>query len=375
VDWDLTIRPQADKGTLLMCRILWFFSTAAAQLHRADLLDNAQHAYRFLADRCWDESAEGMIWSVGHDGSWSDTTKHAYGQAFAIYSLSAYWRASRDREALELANRLFDVLESRFSAGIGYQEALDRQFNPISNDKLSENGVLADQTMNTLLHILEAYSGLYEAGGASPLVGRAIRRVLDIFAVHVYNHQARRLEVFFDSNMRPLLDMQSFGHDLEAAWLIDWGVGLMADPALTRRFDLITDDLVASVFERAYRDGAVAFESVGGKLDDRRVWWVQVEAMVSFMRASAKPSCSRPEEYRRVAGSVWDYLESHFFDPRPGGEWYWEVGRSGEPAPGLPIVSTWKCPYHSGRACLMIMADLEPSGSDADLVEVSHAAS
>ncbi|MDR2252704.1 MAG: AGE family epimerase/isomerase [Bifidobacteriaceae bacterium] len=364
MDWDLVLRPGADKATVLTSRILWLFSTAAANLGRPDLLEEARHAYRFLVRHCFDPADGAVIWSVRPDGTWSDTTKQAYAQAFAIFGLAAYHEASGETEPLEIATGLFDLLEGAFLTPTGYTEALDRDLRPAANDKLSENGVLASRTMNTLLHVFEAYCGLLMAGGDRPRLERSIRWILDVFANQVYNPQARRLDVFFDSDMRPLLDMQSFGHDIEAAWMFGWGVALLDDPGLARTFEAISTDLVASVHSRAYRSGALAFESVCGEVNTRRHWWVQAEGMVSFQAAAAKADGGLASEYRLVAEQLWRYLEGHFFDARPGGEWYWEVDVDGRPVPGLPVVSAWKCPYHSGRACLKMMAELgalEPS--------------
>ncbi|MDR0593495.1 MAG: AGE family epimerase/isomerase [Bifidobacteriaceae bacterium] len=365
MDCDLVLNREADKATLLTSRILWFFSTAAARLDRPDLLEEAAHAYRFLASSCTDPLGGGVVWSVRRDGAWSDTTKQAYAQAFAIYALAAYHEASRQTEPLELAIRLFELLEEAFRTPTGYKEALDKDLNPVANDKLSENGVLASRTMNTLLHVFEAYCGLWRAS-RDPRVEAAIRWVLDLFANRLYNRRARRLDVFFDSDLRPLLDMQSFGHDIEAAWLFDWGVGLLGDPAVAAVFDPISADLVDSVRERAYRDGAIAFESVGGQVNTTRHWWVQAEAMVSFQVASAKAAAALAEEYRQIARRLWGYMEDHLFDRRPRGEWHWGVELDGRPVPGLPVVSTWKCPYHSGRACLKMMAELADSPQPRD---------
>jgi hypothetical protein len=167
--FDLKKDEQADKGCIFHSRILWFFSTAAMALHRADLLEDAKHAYLFLKQHCLDPENGGIYWSVRCDGTVQDSTKDTYNQAFAIYAFSAYYLASGDRGALETAFELYRTVEKRCADETGYLEAFDREFHPISNEKLSDNAALlasgrvAEKTMNTLLYVFEGYSGLFEA--------------------------------------------------------------------------------------------------------------------------------------------------------------------------------------------------------------------
>lgn len=360
VDWDLNRWRFGHKAALLNSRIMWFFATAAKRFGDEDLLAEAQHAFRFLVDHCLDHAGGGVVWSVSHDGTWRDTTKQAYNQAFAIYALAAYYRVSRDKAALDLAFDLFELVERRFGAAPGYIEAFDQSFRPIANDKLSENGVLAERTMNTLLHTFEAYAGLYQASDGEAAVGQAMGRILDLFCKRIYNQTERRLEVFFDAKLAPLLNLQSFGHDIEASWLLVWGTDLLGDPKLSQRASEIGAGLVDSVYNRAYRDGSVAFESLDSKLNTSRVWWVQAEAMVAFYAASTRtPDPRRARLYRQASHQLWDFCSNRLADPRPGSEWFWAVDAVGQPVPGQPIASTWKCPYHSGRACLEMLAYLE----------------
>ena len=160
---DLVLRKQAEKGCILNSRILWFFSEAAMALDREDLRQYADHAYEFMVRHCIDRVNGGIFWSMTFDGKPLDTTKHTYNQAFAVYALSAYYRLTGKEEPLKLARELFDLIEKRCTDEIGYLEAFTAQWHPESNEKLSENGILADKTMNTLLHVF--------AGGVHHPVG------------------------------------------------------------------------------------------------------------------------------------------------------------------------------------------------------------
>ena len=160
-DFDLNVQKTYEKGCILNSRILWFFSNAYLTLKDEKLRADAEHAYRFMKQACVDREYGGVFWSVTYDGKPLDTTKHTYNQAFAIYALSTYFDATGDTEALELAKSLQQIIETHCTDEYGYLEAFTRDFKPESNEKLSENGVMAEKTMNTLLHVFEAYTELY----------------------------------------------------------------------------------------------------------------------------------------------------------------------------------------------------------------------
>ena len=191
VDSDLQCDKKAVKGCILNSRILWFYSNAYMLLKDTVLLDNAKHAYAFLKDHCLDKVNGGIFWSMNYDGTVYDSIKHTYNQAFAIYALSSYFDASGDKEALDLAFGLFDIIENKCTDEIGYLEAFSADFKPASNEKLSENGVMAGRTMNTLLHVMEGYTGLYEAHPTEK-VRRQLYFIMDVLEKHIWNPEKRR---------------------------------------------------------------------------------------------------------------------------------------------------------------------------------------
>jgi mannobiose 2-epimerase len=345
MDLDLNLDKKADKGCILNSRILWFFSEAAMLLRQDSLLNDARRAYKFLAERCIDKDHGGVFWSVTYDGLPADTTKHTYNQAFAVYALSAYYEASGNRDALKLAGSMFDLIEDKCRDEGGYLEAFDRAFTPADNDKLSENGVMAGRTMNTLLHLFEAYSGLYRAT-KSPAAAEAMRRVLDTFESKIYNPMLGRQEVFFDLEWNSIIDLTSYGHDIESSWLVEWGCEMLGDGALLDRIRAICRTLAGAVYGRAFREGSLRNECVRGEEDERRVWWVQAEAVVGFLNAGM----TGPAE------EILTFIEKKIIDKRPGSEWLSEVYPDGSHTENRkPIVEQWKCPYHNGRMCLEIL--------------------
>ena len=353
VSYDLKTDFDADKGTILHSRILWVFSEAYRALGERHLLESAEHAYRFLADACVDKENGGVYWSVTADGCPADTTKHTYAQAFAVYGLSAYYAASGDTQALKLAYALFQLIETKCWSGNGYSEAFDRLWNKAENDKLSENGVEAQRTMNTLLHIFEAYAQLYAVDQNSQ-VAAAMRRILECFVQRIYAPALHRQEVFFDAQWRSLIDLHSYGHDIEASWLLDWGCNLLEDTDLSARVGKMTADLAENILCRGLHENRVFNECENGVDDKTQVWWVQAEAVIGFTNMWQKTGDSA---YLKIVRKIWAHIQQTVVDPRPGSEWFWSLDDKGAPNK-KPIVEPWKCPYHNGRMCLEMMRRL-----------------
>ncbi len=352
MDYDLTLFRQADKGCILNSRILWFFSNAYMTIREDECLAYAKHSYEFLKNAFIDQENGGVYWTVTYEGVARDNSKHTYNQAFAIYALASYYGASGDREALQLAYALVDKVENCCKDDIGYLEAFDRAFQPVDNEKLSENGVMASRTMNTLLHVFEAYTELYRVD-KNPKIAELMRWMLDIFAEKVYNPKQRRLEVFFDFHMNSLIDLNSYGHDIEASWLIDRGVEVLGDPKYYEKITPITMDLASHVHSAAMDENSLYNECEDGRVDTKKVWWVQAEAILGFLNGyQMDPSKT---EYLETVGKVWDFTRDFIIDHRKGSEWFNELYKDGTPIKTKEIVGPWKCPYHNGRMCFEVI--------------------
>lgn len=352
LDYDLNLDKKAEKGCILNSRITWFFANAYLLLKDESLLDEAKHGYEFLKNKCLDKEYGGIYWSLNYDGTPKDTTKHTYNQAFCIYALSTYYAASKDAEALKIAMQLFEKIETTCMDEAGYLEAFTRDFKPESNEKLSENGVLADKTMNTLLHVFEAYTELYRVSKETKVKER-LMWIMDVFADKVYNPKLHRQEVFFDKNYNSIIDLHSYGHDIETAWLMDRGTEVLGDETYTERMGAITRDLTSQIYKVAFDGHSLANECEKGVVNEHRVWWVQAEAIVGFLNGYEKDS--QKKEYLEAAESIWEFIKEHVKDKREGSEWFWEVDKEGKPYEGRPIVEPWKCPYHNGRMCMEVI--------------------
>lgn len=353
MDFDsLTPDKKAVKGCILHSRILWFFSNGYTLLKDESLLKEAKHAYEFIKEHCFDHENGGIFWSLTYDGKPYEDIKHTYNQAFCIYALSSYYEASGDKQALRTAYELFELIENKCMDAEGYKESFTRAFADMDNDKLSENGVIAEKTMNTLLHVFEAYTELYRVDH-NPLVANRLRWIMDTIADKIYNPKLHRQEVFFDAHYNSLIDLHSYGHDIETAWLTDRGVEVLGEKAYEEKMYPITKALTAQIYKEAFDGHSLNNECEKGVVNTSRIWWVQAETVLGFLNGYEKDPSKK--EYLEAAKNEWEYIKTYMIDKRPGSEWFWEVDINGQPTSRKPIVEPWKCPYHNGRMCYEVI--------------------
>lgn len=356
VDFKLNTKKDAIKGVILNSRILWFFANKYTLLQQEEDLDYAKYAYRFLIEKCWDKQYGGVYWALNADGTVYEGMKHIYNQAFAIYALSSYYEASKDEEALERALMLFKLIEEKGRDTYGYMEAFTQDWAPISNEKLSDNeklcedGVIAEKTMNTLLHILEAYTELYRVS-SNLIVEEKLREILEIIRTKVYDSKKHILGVFFDAQLNNICDMHSYGHDIEAAWLLDRAAEVLGDECVRQETYAYTKEIAYKTLEVAFDGKAMNNERFKDEVDTTRVWWVQAESIVGFINAYEK---TEDKVFLETAQKLWDFIKEYLIDPRSG-EWYWDLDSTNQPVSKKPIVEPWKCPYHNGRMCFEVI--------------------
>lgn len=358
MDSDLNVDEKGEKGVILHSRILWFYSNAYMELKDAALLDNARHAYEFLTKYCVDKEYGGVYWSVNYDGSVKDDIKHTYCQAFFVYALASYYRASGDKEALKLAYEVFELIEEHSTDDVAYLEKLSRDWKTeLANDELSENGLMADKTMNTVLHLMEAYTELYLADRGTRVLER-LKFQLEVTYDKIFDKQGSKLLVFFDRKLDVIGNVHSYGHDIEATWLIDRACEVIGDAVLTEKFAAMNSAIVANIAKVAYDEpsGSLLNESDNGVVNTWRIWWVQAESVVGFLNAWQKGYGG--EEYYKISENVWNYIRESIVDKRGGGEWFSQVDAEGNYAKFKPTVDPWKCPYHNGRMCLEVIRRL-----------------
>lgn len=347
---DLEVDKKADKGVILHSRILWFYSSCYRVFKDDYLLENAKHAYEFLK-KCVDKEQGGVYWMMTYDGKPADTMKHTYNQAFAIYALSTYYLASQDGSALKLAFELFDTVEEKCTDDIAYMEAFSKDWKLVPNDALSENGLMADKTMNTVLHLIEAYTVLFEASRDHRVEERLLF-LLEITKTKIFNSDKNCLRVFFDRELNEIGDIHSYGHDIEASWLIDRACEVLGNTRVQAEWRFIDLRIARNIYEIAFENGAVNNERENDKIDKKRIWWVQAESVVGFINAFQNDGDTK---YLDAAKTVFNWIVTKQADSRKDSEWWGEVTFEGEPMQTVAMVNPWKCPYHNGRMCIEVI--------------------
>lgn len=351
MSYNLELDKKADKGVILHSRILWFFSSCYAVLKDEKCRELADHAFEYIKNHCIDYDNGGVYWMTSFKGEPADTMKHTYNIAFAIYALSAYYNAVGDKFALDLAYKLFSDIETNTLDEYGYREAFTVDWKLVPNDALSENGLMADKTMNAILHLIEAYTELYKAD-RNEEVAKRLKFQLSQIKDKVFDSQTNALKVFFNEKLEVIGDIHSYGHDIEATWLMDLACDTLEDEELKKQFTEMNLKISNNILNTAMEDGALNNERENDKIDRKRVWWVEAESVVGFINAYQH---SGDKKFLEAARSVWEYIRSDIIDKRTGSEWYSEVSFEHKPHNFKEIVGPWKCPYHNGRMCLEVI--------------------
>lgn len=373
----------AERGAILNARILWTFASAYNRLCRHAYLQEARHAYKYLREHFIDPDFGGAYWAVDSEGNPSDTKKQFYAIAFVIYGLAEYYEASGDAEALALALKLFDSIEShsRDRELGGYFEAATRDWQPIADMRLSEKDDNAPKTMNTHLHILEAYSNLYRVmpkdAKEAPVVKEALASLIGIFLDRIIAPDGSQMNLFFAYDWTPRGADISFGHDIEASWLLHEAALNLGEPEVTRRVERAVMPLARGAMRGFNREeGWMAYEQLAdGHRDEERHWWVQAETVSGLLwlasrLASAgkngtdtagKEGMMTPAEKEEMidkAAKTFGWIMNNLIDP-DNGEWYWSRFADGTINRRDDKAGFWKCPYHNARMCLEANAALK----------------
>ena len=358
---DLRVDRSRPKGLIVNCRILWTFS--AVHRFQPDPLyrQMADRAFDFVMNRFWDQQHGGAFWQLDGDGRVLDDSKKTYGQAFYIYALAEYHLAFGAPAAWQRALELFDLLErhAHDPRQGGYWEVRRGDWSEAADNRLSDKDLNEKKSMNNHLHVLEALTSLY--GTAKDLrIGQRLRGLIRVFEQRILDPQTAHLHHFFDEQWRVRSDTYTFGHDIEASWLLCEAAAALDETSLlqdARRLALRMAEVALK--EGLDTDGGLCYEGKGGKIIDRRKeCWPQAEAVIGFLNAF---QLSRDVRFLEAARRVWRYIEQHLVD-RVYGEWFWRINNDGRPDADLPKVSEWKGPYHGSRACLEALRrlDLQP---------------
>jgi len=348
------INKTADKGCILNSRILWTFSAAYLFFNNDVYKALAERARDFLYTAFYDKEYGGLYWLVDNTGKTLKTRKQFYNIAFGIYALSEHYLAAGDHSSLELAMSLFDVLEKNGfdPAHGGYIEACTREWQNIDDFRLSDKEINCPKSMNTNLHVLEAYTTL-AAAGKNERVRKSLENLLRITIDKIVNEN-RHFELFFDMSWKPLTKEVSWGHDIEGSWLMYEAALAAGNENLIAEVKKIAVEIAGVIHEKALdrkNGGLLSGINNEGKLITSKEWWPQAEAVAGFYNAF---QLSGEQKYFDAADSIWEYIKNFFLDS-VNGEWHNELDSGNKPDPKMLKAGFWKCPYHNARACFEII--------------------
>lgn len=345
------------KGLIVNARILWAFSAVHQVKPEPPFRQMANRAFEFLG-RFWDAQHGGAFWRLDDTGKLLDDSKKIYGQAFCIYALTEFHRAFKSEGALHRALTQFELIEQHAHDAEfgGYIEVCRRDWSEAGPEaRLSDKDLNEKKSMNNHLHVLEAYTNLYRET-QNPLVEQRLHELIQLFLDRILDARTGHLHHFFNEEWQVRSDAYTFGHDIEASWLLCEAAEVLDDPTLLARVREVALFMADKVLaEGVLSDGGLCYEGKAGKIiDGGRECWPQAEAIVGFLNAY---QLSGQPKYVVAAERVWDYVERNLID-REHGEWFWRINDDGKPDAKLPKVSEWKGPYHVSRACLETMRRL-----------------
>jgi mannobiose 2-epimerase len=353
IDFNNKIIPEAPKGAVLNARILWSFSAAYNLTGNTTYLQFAKRAFNYICTYFIDRENHGVYWSVDYKGNPLDTKKQVYALAFTIYAFSEFYKASKDNNAIIEAIDLYDVINKYSYDKIngGYIEAFAKDWTPVNDLRLSQKDSNEKKTMNTHLHVLEAFTTLYQIWPYTPVKNK-LTELIENFLQHIINPLTNHQHLFFDEKWQPKSTLISYGHDIEAAWLLQEAAEVIADERLLKKVKKIAINISDSVKEGLDKDGGLwyEYEPANHHLIKEKHMWPQAEAMVGFINAFQNTA---DKSYLDNSIASWHFIQQHIHD-KQNGEWYWGVKENYEPMPE-DKVGIWKCPYHNSRACIELI--------------------
>ena len=348
--------PEAALSAVLTTRILWTFSAAYRFYPTAIYKKMADEAYRILMETFWDNENGGIYWSVFPDGKPDDTKKQFYAEAFFIYAMSEFWLAFKDERAKQIAVSMFMLMEKyAFDPDFGgYIEANTADWKETDDQRLSPKDLDVKKSMNTHLHILEAYTNLYRVYKDDQLKEK-LEHLIRIFLDKILDEKTGHLILFFDKDWTVRSEIDSYGHDIEATWLMHEAAEVLGNHDIVEEVEKVAVKMTnVTIAEGLAPHGGMYYEKAEGHLQEQFDWWPQAEAVVGFFNTF---QITGDKKYLAQCEKSWKFIQEHIIDKK-NGEWFWGVGADLKPLQG-DKVGPWKGPYHNGRMCMEMIRRID----------------
>ncbi len=373
-DFNLELKEKSDKSAVQMSRYLWSFSRLYNYYHEEKFLSLAKQAYDFLIKNFKDEINGGIYWLTDCEGKVKSDVKHLYAHSFYLYGLSEYFAATKSEEVLDEAKEIFNLIEEKFYQVDKkvYIEEATIKFIEKENELIGYEKENSPRTMNSLLHLLEAYTRFFkimdEVERAEEFEGftwedykkqlrfkvrERLQELIDVFYNQIYDEKNMSFNLFFDNDFKPLTNLKSYGHNIEATWLI------FDACEATQRLGINIDQAINDVFFNTLKEGLRGDSLINEKgndfIDTDRLWWPQAEAVIGLYYFYQK---TNEEKYTNKALEVFEFIEKNIVDKRRNSCWLWGVKEDLTPVK-RGIAEIWKTPYHVVRMCLEILERIE----------------
>ncbi len=354
VDHDNKIYEEAPKGSVLNARILWTFSAAYNLTKRQQYLTVAERAFYYFTEHFIDKEFGGVYWTVDYKGRPLDTKKQVYALSFAVYGLSEFYCVSKNKNALQAAISIYnDIVRHSYDEKYGgYFEAFTRDWKEIDDLRLSVKDANEKKSMNTHLHVLEAFANLYRVD-SNEVLKQQLNELVQIFLNHIVSPKTNHLILFFDEQWNERSQIISYGHDIEAAWLIQEAAELVNNDLCLLNVKKRSIQIAKTAEEGLDVDGGLWYEynPEQDHLIKQKHSWPQAEAMIGFFNTWQNTG---EEKYLKQSVKSWEFVKS-FIRDKNCGEWNWGVHEDYSPMKQEDKVGIWKCPYHNSRACMEII--------------------
>jgi mannobiose 2-epimerase len=363
---------EANLSCVLAARILWTYSEAARRYpDHPEFPRMANLAYQVMQDQFLDQEYGGYFMEVAPDGTVASDVKHTYAQAFVIYALSKYFEMNRDEAVMKTIRDYYMLLESHAKdpAHTGYFEAFTRDWRLYDENRMADNN--EPRSMNTHLHVMEAWAALFRVW-KDERVRTGLTELLELFIGKIIRPSGH-LGIFYDEEFNEVEASKgtcSFGHDIEASWLLVEAAEILGDADILQRMKPLCIKMADAVArEGVDQDGGLFLESTrfGSHLRTNKHWWPQAENLVGFMNAF---QLTGDTKYWEIVKKAWNFIDTHVIDHQHG-EWFTKVNRLGTPYLVEPAddpspyyrndwkIDPWKCPYHNGRGMMELTSRID----------------
>ena len=361
----------ANKTSVLNARILWTFSAVAMLDGNAEYAAMADRAYKVITEDFEDKEYGGYYMELSSANKVASDIKHTYAQAFVLYSLCKYYEFRPFEAVFQKIKALFHLLEQKAKdpEHAGYRESFTREWNIYGENRMADNN--EPRSMNTHLHVLEAWAALYHVW-KDPSVEKRLTELMYLFLDKIIRKEGH-FGIFFDEAFNEAESSKgicSFGHDIEGSWLLWEAAEILGNEEILKRMRAIAVKMVDNIERVAVdKDGGLFLESTrfGSHVKTNKHWWQQAETLVGFMNAF---ELTKDEKYWNTVKLSWKFIDTCLIDHERG-EWYTKLNRLGVPflvePPDDPSpyyrndwkIDPWKCPYHNGRAMMEMMKRID----------------